>query len=202
MEKDAPRPHRWIAFALLGLALPASATWAGWELIKTSPLLSMAILVLYEALIWMGTIAKTTLNRLSNTWAERLATNLDSFAQRRLSRYPRVYRRAVKAQMSFIENKGLLTVGDYTLQLPDVYVPVDLEPRTPQNFTRGLLPDAMEAAKARALTDWTSLSLEDGLPLVVVGPPGSGKTTLLRKLALDLATGNKVVKRGRRALQS
>ncbi|GAA2591010.1 NACHT domain-containing protein [Actinomadura fulvescens] len=95
------------------------------------------------------------------------------------------YRQYVLDGITFIDQRGLATIGPYTPKLEDVYVDVSLAHRAPHRLSGHPLADLPgRETERRSLGDF--FGLPEPCRVAVTGAPGSGKTTLLRHTAQDL----------------
>ncbi|GII67480.1 hypothetical protein Skr01_75650 [Sphaerisporangium krabiense] len=98
-------------------------------------------------------------------------------------RRTRRYFTRLRASLSYVENYGLITQGEFALESSQVFVDVRLR------RLAGPLDPEVAATDAPATHE---VSLRDLVVrrrsgvIVVLGGPGSGKTTLLRQIVLDL----------------
>ncbi|MEV4581894.1 NACHT domain-containing protein [Nonomuraea jabiensis] len=119
--------------------------------------------------------------------------------------YRRRYSRSFASSLRYVDLEGVPTQGEYTLELRDVYVDVNLARKTVHETRHepylGQLPElervsnteCSPAGARRPLEDF--LSSDKPIVLAVVAGPGSGKTTMLRRTALDRCTSQRSQRR-------
>jgi energy-coupling factor transporter ATP-binding protein EcfA2 len=150
---------------------------------------SIVITVLYELVVLIGGFMGKVWQRLGDTWADRLANDIDLDLQSAFSRYRRRYLEYLVFQNRSFDVKGLSTQGPYNLELEGVYVQLNVDPNTPQGVTANPLQGLPEHLHSGSHSIWQYLSSRN--PKIsnyaILGAPGCGKTTLLKHMALTLA---------------
>lgn len=104
-----------------------------------------------------------------------------------LSGLGRRYRTSIRAQLRYVDLKGLGTVGFYTPDLNEVVVEIGLVPMPPSSASTGMLAPAGQLDALRRPADF--IGGPSPAIIAVIGPPGGGKTTVLRQMALTVCDG-------------
>ncbi|HEX3785599.1 MAG TPA: NACHT domain-containing protein [Pseudonocardiaceae bacterium] len=177
-----------VGFVLAILGPPAVATGVWRAFVESHPLVSVGLLLAYEAVLALLRFSGEIAGDLRQRWRQRLVDNIDAALRRQLSHFGARYREAMLNSLRIVDLKGLETSGIYTPELDEVFVDVTLAFRAPNQVPTDLLADLPDD-----VTDRRSINNFLDLPkpgvLAVVGAPGSGKTTLLRHTARDVCRG-------------
>lgn len=148
-------------------------------------MLAVVLLLGYEAALAVVSFVRGVATEVEKRWQARFVEKIDRILARRLARFDRRYREFVLGTLRFVDLKGLATIGPYTPQLDEVFVELELVPRSPHQVMSDPLADVPVG-----LTERSSLQdfLDQPSPrvLAVVGAAGSGKTTLLRHTARQI----------------
>ncbi|MEU5870589.1 NACHT domain-containing protein [Glycomyces sp. NPDC047369] len=175
--------------SILGLSgLPL--TWLVIDQSLAKPWLAVLLLVLYEAVIGLGTMMLSVAQQTVRSRLEQLANFTDLALGRRVSRYARHYRRYVLEQNAHINARDLAHTPSHVPELDSVYVDVGLVPGSPSNRSGGLLPTGRDDGRARRPVH-EFLDRKESAVLAVIGAPGGGKTTLLRHTASRVAAAKR-----------
>ncbi|MEV0675471.1 sugar transferase [Actinosynnema sp. NPDC050436] len=164
--------------------------------LRERPLLTLALLVLYEVAVVAVGFGAAVLDGLRVRWSARVAETFDGAVQRTVSRYTRHYLRYVAAGTRYVDLKGVATRAEYTLEMKDVYVrlSLDRDPARPSG-ANPIQPRRHDAALPGS-DIWQWLRTRSiGSVVAVIGAPGRGKTTLLRHVAYVTATGGRAARR-------
>jgi hypothetical protein len=198
-----------IALAALAIAPVASVATFFRDTAAKHPLLLITLLVVWEALLFIGRFFGKVYGRLQERWVDRAADWSDATLRRVFSRYPREYKYFLSRIHHDVDLRGLSTWGMYTLAMNDVFVDLSLMPQSPHLIPSGpvaqpngevdqsrkvevpteVLNDSSAGTAPVAATRrsiWQTLDQYPNGPIAVLGPPGSGKTTLLRHVTLML----------------
>jgi hypothetical protein len=180
------------AILLIFAIVPPVAALVTVEPVQTNPFAAVVALIVYESIVAVAAVLLGVMAELRKRWTARLAEATDAWIQRRISKYGKAYLRSVVASHSHIDLTGLTTRGEYVLELGQVFVELQLDPKAlhqlsadPVKYSR----TSRSSPDPRTIWYWTAKAHLDHVPLAIVGPPGSGKTTLLRHIASILAAG-------------
>lgn len=175
--------HTGLVTLLMAVAVPpAVAGGLGQQFVDRHPVLTVAIVVAYEAAVAVLAFFAGVGQKLSEKWQTPVADRIDLLLQRKEARFARRYREFVLGSLRFIDHKDLTTVGPFTPELDAVFVNVELVSRSPQQVGSDVLAGRADEGAGRLWLD-DFLGRELPVVLAVVGAPGSGKTTLLRHAA-------------------
>jgi len=110
--------------------------------------------------------------------------------RRRLPGFQSRYCKQIRYEHGVFNVRGLRTIGTFTLNLNQVFVPLKIAPSTSPNQPN-LNPLVVKALVGNR-SIWEFLRLrplhtESPKVLAIIGPPGCGKTTLLQHVAFTLA---------------
>ncbi|MFH8452826.1 NACHT domain-containing protein [Streptomyces fungicidicus] len=151
-----------------------------WPQVESHPLLAIALLVAYEAVLAVLAFVSAVSKELEGRLAKRLANGAERLLLGRLTRYERRYRQYLSVRHSAGGVKGLTIQGARNPRLEDVFVDVSLRPSPLHQAQKVTLADVEQE-----VPDTERRSLQSILdqpvvqPLVLIGAPGTGKTTLL-----------------------
>lgn len=180
------------ALVSAALAPPVVAATAQPTLLE-NPWKFLVLTLIYEGLLGAILFVGAITGKLVKNWQDATADAIDLWIRRRLSRYTRRYLRYVKAANRYVEHKGLITRGEFTLEMSDVFIDLYLEAmplnKLESNPIRTV--STRPSRYSRPITEWLVRCNRENSSLAVIGPPGSGKTTLLRHVAYLLAAGGR-----------
>lgn len=163
-----------------GIVLPLFPGW-----IHGHPVLTVFLVLGYEAVLLVVSFVRGVATEVEKRWQSRVTEKVDRILARVLARFDRRYRQFVLGTLRFVDTKGLATLGPYTPQLDEVFVDLDLVPRSPHLVRSNPLGEVpAEPAERGSLQDF--LDQEPAQVLAVVGAAGCGKTTLLRHAAREI----------------
>jgi energy-coupling factor transporter ATP-binding protein EcfA2 len=165
-------------FGLAGVPLAGLLVQQG----LAAPGVAIALLVLYEVVILLGTIVASVAQQVVRRRVEQFMDFFDLALGRRVSRYARYYRRYVLERDGHINARDLAHTPSHIPELEAVYVDVGLAPGSPTGRAGGLLPSTrIDLAQRQSIHEF--LDQERPTVCAVIGAPGSGKSTLLRHTA-------------------
>ncbi|MEV6984249.1 NACHT domain-containing protein [Sphaerisporangium sp. NPDC051017] len=203
-------PWARLAVALAALGPPTLVGAGLWPDVQTHPVLSGLALLGYWIALAVVEFLRQVGKAVQDKWVQRVADLVDATVTDRLARTRRTYLKHLAASIRYIDVRGLTTIGEYALELRQVYVDVSLVPRAVHETLREPLTGTVKAEPprepltgtvaaetsreplARTVTADQRRSLQSFLDadragvFAVIGAPGSGKTTLLRRTTLDL----------------
>ncbi|WP_181871237.1 NACHT domain-containing protein [Sphaerisporangium album] len=203
-------PWARLAVALAALGPPALVGAGLWPDVRTHPVLSGLALLGYWIVLAVVEFLRQVGKAVQDKWVQRVADLVDATVTDRLARTRRTYLKQLAASIRYIDVRGLTTIGEYALELRQVYVDVSLVPRAVHETLREPLAGTSKGEppqeplagtvaagtsrepSARTVTADQRRSLRSFLDadrtgvFAVIGAPGSGKTTLLRRTTLDL----------------
>lgn len=172
----------WLA-AIVGPPGAVAQLFPSW--IQGHPVLAIVLLLGYEAVLAVVSFVRGVATEVEKRWQARFVEKIDRILARRLARFDRRYREFVLGTLRFVDLKGLATIGPYTPQLDEVFVELELVPRSPHQVMSDPLADVpVELTERSSLQDF--LDQPSPRVLAVVGAAGSGKTTLLRHTARQI----------------
>lgn len=177
-----------LLFATLGVPAGVISFVGGQDWVAQNPGVSLALLIVYEALVILGGLIMEIWTRLRSKWVDRLADWADRWVVTTFSLFRRRYLKWIFYQHRDFDVKGLSTQGTYNLELEQVFVDLTIEPKPVHSTSKDPIQPVPEGLAGRRQI-WSYLRSKDFKDsLALIGPPGSGKTTLLKKIALHVAS--------------
>ncbi|MFC9250392.1 NACHT domain-containing protein [Amycolatopsis thailandensis] len=185
-NNEAPKRARAVFIGLAAVAPPIMTLALG---SNTNRLATIIFILMYEILLLILGFFGAVYQDLQKRWVARVAEQIDDFIQRRTSKFARGLREHASSTHSFMDTRGLSTVGDYSFTLKQVFVDLKLNSSTTHSMRINPVQHPAEnSAQASDIWTWVHRANEEKVPLAIVGPPGSGKTTLLKHVAQSLAS--------------
>ncbi|MFI5590457.1 NACHT domain-containing protein [Amycolatopsis sp. NPDC051758] len=185
-NNEAPKRARAVFIGLAAVAPPIMTLFLG---SGANRLTTIIFVILYELLLLILGFFGAVYQNLQKRWVTRVAEQIDDFIQRRTSKFARGLREHVSSTHSFMDTRGLSTVGDYSFTLKQVFVDLKLNSSTAHSMRINPVQHPAESTtQASDIWTWVRRANEEKVPLAIVGPPGSGKTTLLKHVAQSLAS--------------
>jgi hypothetical protein len=179
---DVAKRSGFVLFLVALLVPPAIAGGLGTHFVARHPVWAVGIAVAYEAVAAVGGYFALIARDLLERWRPLIVNRLDFILRRQGPRFERQYIQYILAGLQSTDQKGLVSVGNFTPALDAVFIDVSLVPRPPQDVPPGVLPEpAGDRPGRRSLSEF--LDRLKPVRLVVLGAQGSGKTTLLRYAA-------------------
>ena len=176
-----------VSLILAAFGVPTVIIVAFTHFVTTYPWLALIIAVLYETGILIVSIVGQVWHKLQLRWVDRLTDWADSHIQGVASRYRRQYCRYLSYQHRDFDVKGLSTQGIYALELNQVFVELNIDPKPMHEASSNPLNVPQELCEGgHSIWDYLASAPLINQHLVILGPPGSGKTTLLKHMALCL----------------
>jgi lipopolysaccharide/colanic/teichoic acid biosynthesis glycosyltransferase len=172
------------------------------ELLQDRPWLAVIAIVAYQAALWLVAFGRDISRQMRTRWVQRIVDRLDGWALRTLTRYTRRYLSWVAAHNRYLDNKGLGTIGDFTLETNDVLVNLALASKPVHALSSDPLSRKayLSHLSHGSIWDWLRRVDRDDSILAIIGPPGSGKTTLMRSVAQAAAARPRLSRRGERPI--
>jgi hypothetical protein len=118
-----------ISLVLAAFGVPTFALVTFTHFVTTYPWLALGLGASYEvAIVFIGMVGQVW-QKLQLRWVDRLTDWADSRIQGLVSRYRRHYCRYLLYQHRDVDVRGLSTQGIYTLELDQVFVELNIEPK-------------------------------------------------------------------------
>lgn len=172
-----------VGWLVAAIVPPSLVVWWGQHLVADNPVLAVALVIAYEALVGLVAFAGEVLGGLRERWLKRVIDRVDRALGRRVSRIDRRYRESLQAALRHIDLKGLATVGFYTPKLDEVFVDVSLAHRAPIQVALCLAVEA-DIRDAKSLGD-TFREIAAGVTLLERRSTGDAPVTESIVLAVE-----------------
>lgn len=175
-------------FTIIGV--PTAAGLAFIELVRSHPLKTICVLILYEILLFIAGFIAKVWGKLETPLVDKVAFGIqDRIERASSSAYEAAYFQHLIYRHRTFDVKGLGTQGTYTLQMEQVFVDLSIVPQPAHNVTSNAVGARNGAipGKRYSILDLLTKTASLYPGIAIIGPPGSGKTTLLKHVTLKLA---------------
>ncbi|MFD9883425.1 NACHT domain-containing protein [Streptomyces alboflavus] len=177
-----------VGLVLLGVGVPFAAVTQLKSVAAQHPVLSVLLLVAFEAVLAGVAFASAVSKELEGRLSKRVAGHVERLLLGRLTHYESRYRQYLIQRYSVGNLKGLAVQGAQNPRLEDVFVDVSLKPSSLHVAQRSALADVepeLATGERRSLQGLLDQPREH--VLVIIGAPGTGKTTLLQHTTVVFA---------------
>jgi hypothetical protein len=176
------RAGKLIKILLMMVGMPSAGAALLHNSVKHSPRLAALLIILYELLALLSTIAIKIGKPIFDRRTAEISILADRALGRRLTSYGKEYKRKIASAYRYVDSRGLPTVGAFTPQLSEIFIDIALSPRPPHQISAGIIPQVDATTGVRVFAP-ELLQGPKGVVIAVVGSPGGGKTTLLQHIA-------------------
>ncbi len=176
---------RWLLLLLVMIGVPLGISLTFPNQLAEHPLISIALLVVYEIIVVIGRVTSKVWSRLEDELVDDLYRWISRKRNDLLGNYRTKYLQYLQFRHRDFDVKGLTTQNTFNLELEQVFVQLAVAPGTIHDASSDPIRVPKELSKGTHEI-WDYLITPQLGNFVIVGPPGSGKTTLLKHLTLVL----------------
>src|SRR6185369_9692988 len=98
-----------IILLLATIGVPTAAAFTFADKVTQNPLISLALAILYEIIVFFATIFSKILQRLEKPWLDEITQKIDTATRSVISRYKKRYMEYTKYRYRDFDMKGITT---------------------------------------------------------------------------------------------